>query len=402
MTVIKTDAMKVPLKMWDGAGIAENAIQQMRNVASLPFVYRHAALMADAHLGIGGCVGAVVATKKAIVPALVGVDLGCGMMAVQTSLKAEDLPDTLAPLRAEIERAIPVGGPGVHGSWAENGRYGTPNEVAAVWRDMVPAYDAIVEKHPAIRGNFTSTQLGTLGSGNHFIEICLDTTGGVWTMLHSGSRGVGNRIGTYFINKAKEEMVRWHVNLIDKDLAYLSEGSQYFDDYIDAVSWAQVFAYRNRILMMNRVLESLRSFTKPFKSIGQAVDCHHNYVSHENHYNENVWITRKGAVNASEGTMGIIPGSMGEKSFIVRGKGNPESFNSCSHGAGRIMSRTGAKKLITAEDHAKAVAGVECRLDTSVIDESPSAYKNIDDVISAQKDLIEIVTTLKQVLCVKG
>jgi len=245
--------------------------------------------------------------------------------------------------------------------------------------------------------------LGTLGTGNHFIEVCLDEAGAVWVMLHSGSRGVGGRIGSHFIELAKLEMERWFIHLPDRDLAYLSEGSQYFNDYIEVVGWAQDFALVNRQLMMEATLGAISTaLGRPVKTGATAVNCHHNYVSREHHFGKNVLVTRKGAVRAREGDLGIIPGSMGARSYIVRGKGNPDSFHSCSHGAGRAMSRTEAKKRFTLEEHAAATAGVECRKDSEVIDETPAAYKDIDAVMAAQVDLVDVVHTLKQVVCVKG
>lgn len=398
-----------PIKIWvnNQAGeqivpVEDVAMAQLRNVAGLPFIYRHVAVMPDVHWGMGATVGSVVPTERAIIPAAVGVDLGCGMMAQQTSLRAEDLPDSLSALRSEIERAIPVGGPGEKGSWKEAGRHGSPPSVASEWKAMEQGYAQIVERHPKINRGMTVEQLGTLGTGNHFIEVCLDTDGAVWTMLHSGSRGLGNRIGTYFIEKAKDEMRRWHINLPDQDLAYLPEGSEHFKDYVAAVTFAQNFAARNRQLMMERVLSALREVVQPFQLGAEAVNCHHNYISHENHFGKNVWVTRKGAVRAREGEMGIIPGSMGTRSYIVRGKGNPESFHSCSHGAGRAMSRGEARRRFTVDDHAKATAGVECRKDAEVVDETPAAYKPIEAVMEAQRDLVDVAHELKQVLCVKG
>lgn len=394
--------MRVPLKLWDGAGIDTNAIEQMKTVASLPFLFRHAALMADGHLGKGATIGSVIATDKAIIPAAVGVDLGCGIQAVQTTLRADDLPENLVKLRSGIEQEVPVGGPGERGSWKERGRYGTPASVASAWRLMEKDWKAIIERHPKISRGMTAEQLGTLGTGNHFIEVCLDTRGTVWVMLHSGSRGLGNRIGTYFIETAKEEMRKWHINLPDADLAYLPQESEHFSNYICAAGFAQNFAKVNRNLMMTRILGQMRKFVRPFRSGIVTIDCHHNYVEMENHFGKNVWITRKGAVRARSGDFGIIPGSMGAKSFIVRGLGNPESFQSCSHGAGRRMSRSEARKRITPEEHKLAVTGIECRTDASVIDESPAAYKPIDLVMNAQRDLVEIVYELRQVLCIKG
>ncbi len=394
---------RVPIKGWTrGVPVEAEAVKQLVNVASLPFVHHHVAAMPDVHWGMGATVGSVVPTVGAIIPAAVGVDIGCGMMAVQTTLRAEQLPDSLAPLRSEIERAIPVGGPGEKGSWKESGRYGTPASVASAWRAMESDYQRIAEKHPKVSKGMTAEQLGTLGTGNHFIEVCLDSADAVWVMLHSGSRGLGNRIGTYFIEKAKEEMRRWHVNLPDADLAYLPEGSVYFGDYVRAVGFAQAFALTNRKLMMERILDVLRANLPSFELGEFAVNCHHNYVEKETHYGENVWLTRKGAVRARAGDLGIIPGSMGARSYIVRGKGNPESFNSCSHGAGRRMSRGQARKRFTMDDHARATEGVECRKDAGVIDETPGAYKPIEAVMAAQADLVEIVHELRQVVCVKG
>jgi tRNA-splicing ligase RtcB (3'-phosphate/5'-hydroxy nucleic acid ligase) len=269
---------------------------------------------------------------------------------------------------------------------------------------LVDRFEQICEKHPYVRNSNNHKHLGTLGTGNHFIEVCLDEAQRVWIMLHSGSRGVGNRIGTYFINLAQKDMRTHIANLPDKNLAYFNEGTQHFDDYVEGVHWAQDFARTNREVMMNRVLASLRKLkgVPSFTVEKAAVNCHHNYVQREFHYGEDVWVTRKGAVSAAKGQLGIIPGSMGAKSFIVRGLGNPESFHSCSHGAGRTMSRTKAKAQFSVEDHVRMTEGVECRKDSGVIDETPAAYKDIDAVINAQKDLIEVVHTLKQVVCVKG
>lgn len=399
-----------PIKAWvDGVELEDDARRQLVNVASLPFIYRHVAVMPDVHWGMGATVGSVIPTQGAILPAAVGVDLGCGMIAQRTTLTANDLPDSLAALRSEIEAAIPVGGPGVKGSWQESRFGGTPAEIGEAFGGSLPTLMGIIARHPGINGKQPAhkvayDQLGTLGTGNHFIEVCLDERGDVWIMLHSGSRGVGNRIASYFIDRAKAEMARWFVNLPDADLAYLPEGSDLFDDYVAAVSWAQDYALENRHQMLNRVIAVMaRVLDHPeVVSLERAVSCHHNYVSRESHYGQNVWVTRKGAVRAREGDLGIIPGSMGVRSYIVLGKGNPESFHSCSHGAGRRMSRGQAKRTITLDDHIKATEGVECRKDAEVIDESPAAYKDIDAVIAAQSDLIAVVHTLKQVLCVKG
>ena len=360
--------------------------------------------MPDVHSGIGATVGSVIPTKGAIIPAAVGVDIGCGMMAVRTNLKAKDLPDNLSALRSAIEKAVPHGrtangGPGDRGAWHD-----VPGSVGDAWTKLKEGYEAITARHPKVnRGNHVN-HLGTLGTGNHFIEICLDEAESVWFMLHSGSRGVGNRIGSFFIELAKEDMRRWFVNLPDQDLAYFPEGTEHFNDYVRAVSWAQNFARMNRDLMMARVVEAVRKTPglPPFEADLEAVNCHHNYVEHETHYGERVFVTRKGAVRAGPGDLGIIPGSMGARSFIVRGKGNPESFNSCSHGAGRSMSRTEAKRKFSVADHAAATAGIECRKDEDVIDETPMAYKPIMDVMAAQSDLVEILHTLRQIVCVKG
>ena len=394
----------VPVKMWTrGVPVEDDARKQLANAARLPVVFKHIAAMPDVHLGIGATVGSVIPTLKAIIPAAVGVDIGCGMMAAKTTLRAEDLPDNLGPLRSAIERAVPHGSVPRHrgrdtGSW-EN----PPETVDQIWSTLADEFDLLCELHPRLKNTNNRKHLGTLGTGNHFIEVCLDETGFVWFMLHSGSRGVGNAIGTHFIELAKKDAERHERNLPDKDLAYFEEGAQYFGDYVRAVGWAQKFAQRNREVMMTNLIATVRKvITKPFESHVEAVNCHHNYVQQERHFGEDVFVTRKGAVSAKKGQLGIIPGSMGARSFIVRGLGNPESFDSCSHGAGRVMSRTKAKKLFTVDDHVKATAGVECRKDKDVIDEIPMAYKDIDAVMAAQRDLVEVVRTLKQVVCVKS
>lgn len=402
---------KVPIKAWtNGVPVEDQALRQLKNVASLPFVRRHLAVMPDVHWGMGATVGSVIATKGAIVPAAVGVDIGCGMAAVRTSLSAQDLPDSLLGLRTEIERRIPHGrtdngGPGDRGAWHDPSA-----AAAAAWsedaeRALATRLQPILDRHPKLSqaANRAAHHLGTLGTGNHFVEVCLDEQDRVWVMLHSGSRGIGNRIGSYFIERAKNEMRRWFVNLPDQDLAYLPEGSELYNDYFKAVSWAQDYARKNRAVMMSAALDALKAVvTKPFTCDCEAVNCHHNYVTRERHFGEDVLVTRKGAVRAGEGDLGIIPGSMGAKSFIVRGKGNRESFCSCSHGAGRAMSRTEAKRRFSLEQHREAVAGVECRVDADVIDETPMAYKDIDAVMAAQADLVDVVHTLRQVVCVKG
>ncbi len=394
-----------PVKCWTrGVEVADNAREQLLNAASLPFVHKWVAAMPDTHWGMGATVGSVIPTQGAIIPAAVGVDLGCGMMACQTSLTASDLPEHLRGVRSAIEAAVPHGRT-ANGGRGDRGAWGSlPEPVAHAWAAMAPRFDAITEKHPRVGKCNNAHHLGTLGTGNHFIEVCLDEADRVWVMLHSGSRGLGNRVGSYFIERAKEEMKRWHVHLPDENLAYLPEGSQYFGDYVDAVSFAQEYARVNRELMMVAVMRALADLPElpPFDASVQAVNCHHNYVASEHHYGARVWVTRKGAVRAGEGELGIIPGSMGARSFIVRGKGNPESFCSCSHGAGRRMSRGEAKRRFTVRDHVEATQGIECRKDASVIDETPMAYKDIDAVMAAQADLVDIVHTLRQVVCVKG
>jgi tRNA-splicing ligase RtcB len=394
----------VPIKSWTkGVAVDQKARDQLERVARMPFIYKHVAVMPDVHAGIGATIGSVVPTIGAVIPAAVGVDIGCGMMATRTSLAAADLPDSLEEIRAAIERAVPVGrevgrGKRDTGSWGE-----PPADIIAAWSTLAERFAAITAKYPKLAKANTVVHMGTLGTGNHFIELCLDEVGAVWVMLHSGSRGIGNAIGGFFIELAKQDMRKWFINLPDEDLAYFPEGTDHFNDYVEAVGWAQDFAALNRRTMMTNVIRALRSvIAKPFEAEMEAINCHHNYVQREHHFGKNVLVTRKGAVRAAEGVMGIIPGSMGAKSFIVRGRGNKESFESCSHGAGRLMSRHEAKRRFTLADHAAATEGVECRKDAEVIDETPAAYKPIEAVMAAQADLVEIVHTLKQVVCVKG
>lgn len=401
----------MPIRAWvEGVPIEEAARRQLENVARLPIVHHHVAAMPDVHWGLGATVGSVIPCRGAIVPAAVGVDIGCGMMAVETSLAAGRLPDRLGPLREAIERAVPHGRTSKgrvandRGAWRD-----PPDDVVHAWkatahagRSLEDGLKAIVAKHPKLASGTSLPHLGTLGTGNHFIELCHDETERLWVMLHSGSRGIGNRIGTWFIEQAKAEAERHGIVLPDPDLAWLPEGTDLFADYLEAVGWAQAFARANRETMMARILDVLRcSF--PDLTLGRhAVNCHHNYVAEEEHFGARVWVTRKGAVHAGLGELGIIPGSMGARSYIVRGKGNPDSFCSCAHGAGRAMSRIEAKRKFTLEDHARATAGIECRKDAGVLDETPQAYKDIDAVMAAQADLVDVVHTLRQVLCVKG
>jgi tRNA-splicing ligase RtcB len=389
--------------MWTrGVPVEPEARAQLLKAARLPFVFRHIAAMPDVHVGKGSTVGSVIPTVRAVVPAAVGVDIGCGMMAAKTTLAAADLPDRLDKVRSAIEKAVPHGrtpGRSDRGAWGDR----PPPNVDAAWARLRPGFERIAAKYPRLAQTNNRVHLGTLGTGNHFIEVCLDESQTVWLMLHSGSRGVGNAIGSHFISLAKAEMQRAGVDLPDQDLAYLEEGSRHFDDYVQAVEWAQDYARLNREVMMQNVVRAVQSvIAKPFEAHVEAVNCHHNYVSREHHFGTDVLVTRKGAVRARAGELGIIPGSMGARSHIVRGKGNAESFHSCSHGAGRKLSRTAARKQFTLEQHCAATAGVECRKDAAVIDETPGAYKDIDAVMAAQQDLVEIVHTLKQVVCVKG
>ncbi len=394
----------VPVKSWTrGVPFEDAAKKQLENISRLPFVHGWVAAMPDVHWGIGATVGSVIATRGAIVPAAVGVDIGCGMMAVRTTLGASDLPDSLRGARSAIERAVP------HGLSRERGRdvgsWGSvPADVDVAWARLAGRFERITEKHRALAKSNQRVHLGTLGTGNHFIEVCLDGEDRVWVMLHSGSRGVGNKIGRHFIELAKRDLERERIQLPDANLAYFSEGSEHFDDYVEAVSWAQDFALANRQLMMSHVLDALRRTKgiRPFEATDLAVNCHHNYVARETHLGRDVLVTRKGAVRARVGDLGIIPGSMGARSYIVRGKGNEDSFASCSHGAGRAMSRAEAKRRFSVADHAAATASVECRKDADVIDETPGAYKPIAAVMAAQRDLVEIAFELRQVVCVKG
>ncbi len=398
---LHAEGSTTPIKGWvRGVPLEDKAHEQLRNIAAIPFVGPWVAVMPDVHLGKGATVGSVIPTRGAIIPAAVGVDIGCGMAAVRTTLRATDLPDSLAQLRSSIERGVPVGnGPG-----GDHRRLPDRVETHVAKSGLVERLARIKDKHRKIRTDKLDNQLGTLGGGNHFIEVCLDESDAVWVMLHSGSRGTGNLIGTYFIERAREQLAHRVLgfHLPDKDLAFFMEGEPLFDDYVEAVSWAQDYARENREVMMARVLAEMRHRLPKFQLTKMAVNCHHNYVQKETHAGVELLVTRKGAVSAREGEYGIIPGSMGTRSYIVRGKGNADSFHSCSHGAGRVMSRTAARQQITLAQHREATRHVECRKDSAVIDESPAAYKSIDAVMAAQSDLVEVVHTLRQVLCVKG
>ena len=362
----------------------------LRNVSRLPCLYKHVALMPDAHLGKGSMVGSVITTKDAVIPATVGVDIGCGMMAVKTPFKSGILDRKMAEFRHEIERAIPTGFNAYKESVNESSNW-------EGWAEFGELHKGVQD-----RKGKAMTQLGTLGGGNHFIEVCLDTDDNVWLMLHSGSRNIGKELAERHIATAKT-LHKLNV-LPSPDLAYFVQGTDEFRNYWHDLDWAQGYAMKNRDIMMKRLL---KSFNRMFNEQREfrpeiTVNCHHNYVSIEEHFGDKVYVTRKGAINAESGRYGIIPGSMGAKSFIIKGLGNPDSFNSCSHGAGRKMSRTKAKSRYTIEDLKKQTAGVECRKDRGVVDEIPGAYKDIEEVMRAQNDLVEVVAELKQVICVKG
>jgi tRNA-splicing ligase RtcB len=396
------DYTKNPIKLWVGEkdgrpDVEQAALNQLINVANLPIIHDHIAVMPDVHAGVGATVGSVIPCVNAVIPAAVGVDIGCGMCAVPTNLTANDLPDSLKDIRYSIEREIPVG----FNAYKDESHL-LATEVGFFYSSKV---DGLLEKYKVREGKQSPVQqLGTLGGGNHFIEVCLDENAQVWVMLHSGSRGIGNKIGNAFIEVARKDMEKHQIKLPDRDLAYLQEGSEYFDDYVTAVEWAQQYASTNRRVMLRRVIRTLSHHFPQLKADldNRVVNCHHNYISREHHYGKDCIVTRKGAVRAEKGEFGIIPGSMGTRSYIVEGLGNDESFHSCSHGAGRRMSRTKAKQAFTVADHEKATEGVECRKDKGVIDETPAAYKDIDEVMENQKDLVRPVHTLKQVLCVKG
>ena len=388
---------RVPVKIWTNE-VDERSRQQLANIASMPFIHHHVAAMPDVHLGIGATVGSVIATHKAIIPAAVGVDIGCGMVAARLSLTGNELDEkSLKKVFEQISRDVPVG----------RAQHADAKTLMDAVRPFEPGLKVLTDRHPELLktfGKFSKwmNQMGTLGGGNHFIEVCLDESNQVWAMLHSGSRGIGNAIADYFIKLARKDMERWMIHLPDRDLAYFPEGSEYFADYVEAVHWAQDYAFANRQSMLDLVLKGLEKHLPPFTVTTEAVNCHHNYVAKEHHYGADVWVTRKGAIRARDGDLGIVPGSMGARSFIVRGKGNPESFCSSAHGAGRRMSRTEAAKTFSEADLERQTSGVICRKDKGVVDEIPGAYKDIDVVMENQKDLTEILHTLKQVVCVKG
>jgi len=388
---------RVPVKIYTD-DVEGQARQQLVNLSHLPIIHHHVAAMPDVHTGIGATVGSVIATHRAIIPAAVGVDLGCGMIAARTSLTGDDFDErSLRRVFDQISRDVPVG----------RDQHKEARALTGATKPFARGLRKITEKHPDLQKRFPRTQnwicqMGTLGSGNHFIEVCVDESNQVWVMLHSGSRGIGNAIGTYFIQLARRDAERRELNLPDRDLSYFQEGAEHFDDYVEAVGWAQGYAAANRDAMMDLVIDALRRHMPEFEITREAVNCHHNYVEREHHYGKDVWVTRKGAIRARAGDLGIIPGSMGARSYIVRGRGSEESFQSCAHGAGRRMSRTQAQKSFTAKDLVAQTQGVVCRKDRGVIDEIPGAYKSIDEVMENQADLVEVLHTLKQVICVKG
>lgn len=391
------------VKLWTGnMPIEADAHEQIVRISELPIIANHIAIMPDVHLGKGAAVGSVIPTRSAIIPAAVGVDIGCGMCAVLTNLTANDLPESLSALRNQIERDIPVG-------FNEHPRdvYLT-GESGDIYKHALANLLAQFEtlelrnKLEHAKTNRIIRQAGTLGGGNHFIEICLDELNRVWVMLHSGSRGIGRQIGECAIELAKQQAIANNRLPIDENLAWLDEGSYEFNAYINAMNWAQDYAKFNRDTMMSLVIAAIRRKIPHVATLGEVVNCHHNFTSLEEHFDEKVWITRKGAVSARSGEMGIIPGSMGAKSFIVTGKGNHDSYCSCSHGAGRKMSRSKAKSTFTIEDLMQQTSGIECRKDDKVIDEIPGAYKDIDEVMAAQADLVEVLQRLRQLLCIKG
>ncbi len=396
MIKMKLTKGKNTVLVWT-AEVETSALDQLANIANLSIIHGHIAVMPDVHMGIGATVGSVIPTREAIIPAAVGVDIGCGMCAVRTSLTAEQLPESLRHIRNAIERDVPVGFD-MHSN--RRVRFKAAGEVEPGLRDILDRHPGITSKSP--KKDTWARQIGTLGGGNHFIEVCLDEEDRVWVMLHSGSRGIGNKIGQYFIEQAKESIARAGIGLPDKDLAYLTEGTGLFADYWHALSWAQEYAARNRQEMLDIVLEAMARNLPSFELDEAAINCHHNYAAREMHDGSEVYVTRKGAIRAGAGELGIIPGSMGARSYIVRGKGNEKSFCSCAHGAGRRMSRGAARRQFSREDLIAQTEGVECRKDKGVIDEIPGAYKDIDKVMDNQLELVETVHTLKQVLCVKG
>ncbi|MGW1936215.1 RtcB family protein [Streptomyces goshikiensis] len=397
MSYVEVPGAKVPIRMWtDPASVEAGAMQQLHNVATLPWI-KGLAVMPDVHYGKGATVGSVIAMKDAVCPAAVGVDIGCGMSAVKTSLTANDLPGDLSALRSKIERAIPVGA-GMHRDPVDPERlYGFPVEgYGGLWERFDYLADEV-----KFRRERAMRQLGSLGQGNHFWELCIDMFDSVWIMLHSGSRNIGNELAEHHIGIARG--LSHNQGLVDRDLAVFLAKTPEMQAYRNDLFWAQEYAKYNRAAMMSLSKEVIRKeFRKAKVSFGEEISCHHNYVAEERYDGMDLLVTRKGAIRAGSGDYGIIPGSMGTGSYIVKGLGNDKSFNSASHGAGRKMSRTAAKKRFSARDLAEQTKGVECRKDTGVVDEIPGAYKSIEQVIDQQTDLVEVVAKLKQVICIKG
>lgn len=392
------------IKAWvDGVALEDAARQQAMNLTALPFLFkRTVCLMPDVHAGKGSTVGCVFATTDTVIPAAVGVDIGCGVLAKKTGLKIHELPK-LHAVRTEIEKRVPHGrsdngGRNDIGAWAK-----VPDFVEEVWNEhLMDRYADVVSMSPGVEHQRAVGQLGTLGTGNHFIEVTVDENQELWVVLHSGSRGPGNKIGGYFTNTAKTLMKKFYITLSDPDLAYLPHGTPEFSDYITALHWAQDYALWNRRIMLDQVFKAIEEVVGRALPDEEMVECHHNFSAWEKHFGQNVLVTRKGAVRAEKGDMGIIPGSMGARTYIVRGLGNRDSFASCSHGAGRAMSRTAAKAKYTVEDLNEQMGNIESRRDADVIDEIPAAYKDIEDVMRAQVDLVEPVHVLKQIIVVKG
>jgi tRNA-splicing ligase RtcB (3'-phosphate/5'-hydroxy nucleic acid ligase) len=390
---------RVPVKIWsDLATVESAALDQLTNAANLPFVFKHVAAMPDVHLGVGATVGSVIATKGAVCPAAVGVDIGCGMVAYRTDLDPKVVQDKIVAIRLSIERSVPVGHEG-------NRTISKSVDSWKLWQEWDNLSVIGKDKDSVTMFKRAKTQLGSLGGGNHFIEICLDTENRVWVMLHSGSRNLGKVVAERHIDKARDLMKQMFIGLPDPDLAYFAQGTDEFRNYVADVEWCQEYAAQNRREMMERVIKDLSYAVHNENGkieVDFKVNCHHNYLAKENHYGENVLVTRKGAVRARQGDFGIIPGSMGTRSYIVEGLGNEESFCSCSHGAGRRMSRGAAKRTYTVKDLEQQTAGIECRKDDGVLDEIPGAYKNIDEVMANQTDLVKILHELRQIMCIKG
>ncbi|MER6138201.1 RtcB family protein [Streptomyces sp. NPDC001815] len=397
MSYVEMPGAKVPIRMWADPGSVEDvAMQQLRNVSTLPWI-KGLAVMPDVHFGKGATVGSVIAMQGAVCPAAVGVDIGCGMSAVRTSLTANDLPGDLSRLRSEVEKAIPVGR-GMHDSPVDPGRL--HGFATAGWDDFWGRFDGVAEAVKFRQGRATQ-QMGTLGGGNHMIELCTDSAGTVWLMLHSGSRNIGKELAEHHIGVAQK--LPHNQGLIDRDLAVFVSDTPQMAAYRSDLYWAQEYAKHNRAIMMGLLKDVIRKqFKKAKPTFEQEISCHHNYVAEERYEGMDLLVTRKGAIRAGSGEFGIIPGSMGTSSYIVKGLGNEKAFNSASHGAGRRMSRNAAKRHFTTKDLEEQTRGVECRKDSGVLDEIPGAYKNIDQVMEQQRDLVEVVAKLKQFVCVKG